>query len=1159
MTRINKMVMHGFKSFANRTELLFGGDFNCVLGPNGSGKSNVLDSLCFVLGKSGAKGLRAEKSANLIYNGGKLKNPAKQGEVSIYFDNKDKTFPTDDSEIKITRIITKSGQSKYKINNKTRTRQQILDLLAIAKINPDAYNIILQGDIAHFTQMPSTERRKLIEDISGISIYEEKKHKALLELEKVETKLQNAGIILKERGSYLKELRKDRDEALKYKDMNDKIKQNKASYLNIQINKAETNKSSLQKSIDSQKEKTDNVDSIIGKLQKNNLEKREELEKLNKTIEEGSETGQVELTREIEDIKIILAKNHTQIEHHKDEINRIKKQRQDLGNELKQADEKVSDLEKKKEELLTEKTKNLNEREELVNKIKKFKNDNNPDAAGDIEQEIVSIDDNLEELQKKIHELREKQQNIIRKKDNVDYQINTFNERIKKVLQIEKDNKDQVNQLKKQREEFIKTTADLNDLLNNDSEISKRLADYKQSLFNNEQELSKLTAKNIAIQESIYGDIAIKKILALKNPKVYGVIADLGDVDSKYSLALETAAGLRIKSIVVEDDTTAAECINYLKKNRFGIANFLPLNKLNIHKRDLKFSKGEGCHGLAIDLVSFDNKFKKAFEYVFSDVLVVDDIETARKIGIGSAKMVTLDGDLTDIKGGMKGGYRDKKKGLGFKAADVTNQIKKFELEISEIQNKISNSEKKRSSNEGKIEELRKTKANLEGEIIVKEKSLHLEDSDVDINKNQINELKNELEKQDKELDEVINKISSVNKEIAQEKIKKSDLRGKIKQLKNPLLLAELNTFEDMKTTLNEEIIRLDTEIKNIDEQRSEMHDPEKQKTHNVLNQIEKESTEFSNKIKTLEEQNSEKEIVLKEKESKANEFYSKFKTMFDKKKRIDEEVSGNEKVIDSKKDEKRDVEIKLNGLSIKIAEINAKLAELNQEFEEYHGVDILTNVSEEDLKKEISKFEKMRENIGSVNMRSLDIYEDVEKEYNILLEKKKKLSEENEDVVNMMNEIESNKKEMFMKTYDAIREKFKKNFATLTKKGDADLELEDEETVFEGGVNIRVKLTGTKFLDIRSLSGGEKTLTALAFIFAIQEHDPASFYILDEVDAALDKHNSERLAELIEQYSKKAQYILISHNDSIISKASKLYGVSMTENNVSKIISLEI
>ena len=181
--------MNGFKSFGKRTELLFGDKFNVILGPNGSGKSNVMDALIFVLGKAGSKGLRAEKSANLIYNGGKTKQPAKQGEVSIYFDNKNKVFPTEEDSVKITRIIKHSGQSIYKINDKTRTRQQILDLLSIAKINPDGYNIILQGDIVSLVEMSGIERRQIIEEIAGINVYEEKKLKALKELEKVDEKI----------------------------------------------------------------------------------------------------------------------------------------------------------------------------------------------------------------------------------------------------------------------------------------------------------------------------------------------------------------------------------------------------------------------------------------------------------------------------------------------------------------------------------------------------------------------------------------------------------------------------------------------------------------------------------------------------------------------------------------------------------------------------------------------------------------------------------------------------------------------------------------------------------------------------------------------------------------------------------------------------------
>jgi len=292
-TRINKIVMNGFKSFAKHTEILFNGNFNCVLGPNGSGKSNVLDAICFVLGKSSAKSLRAEKSANLIYNGGKSKKQAKHGEVSIFFSNDSKIFPTDDNEVKITRIVRQNGQSVYKINDQTRTRQEILDLLAMAKINPEGYNIILQGDIVKFVEMHPDQRRELIGEIAGISVYEEKKHKAILELEKVDEKLKETEIVLAERNTYLKELKKDRDQALKYKDMNDKIKQNKASYLKLQIDKKENENNELNKKLEETNNELKKINEKIDDLRKQNQEKRSQIEQITKEIEEKSEVEQI--------------------------------------------------------------------------------------------------------------------------------------------------------------------------------------------------------------------------------------------------------------------------------------------------------------------------------------------------------------------------------------------------------------------------------------------------------------------------------------------------------------------------------------------------------------------------------------------------------------------------------------------------------------------------------------------------------------------------------------------------------------------------------------------------------------------------------------------------------------------------------------------------
>ncbi|MBW2983544.1 chromosome segregation protein SMC [Candidatus Woesearchaeota archaeon] len=1164
MTRINKIVMNGFKSFAKHTELLFGPKFNVVLGPNGSGKSNILDALCFVLGKSSAKSMRAEKSSNLIYNGGKSKTPAKKGEVSIYFDNANKLFPTEDKEVKVTRVVLQSGQSLYKINDKARTRQQILDLLNVAKINPDGYNIILQGDIVKFVEMSTVERRMLIEEISGISVYEEKKQKALNELEKVEAKLKEAEIILTERGTYLKELKKDRDQALKYKNMSDRVKQNKASLLKLQIDKKEAERADFQKKIDTTNEELKKAQSAIDKLKQEIEDKKKEIEDITKTIEEKGEVEQVELNKEIENLKIELTKFNGRIEVCKSEIKKMAQRREDLNNSIQEIDNKINELKNQKSELTAKRKSKLKEKEKFEGNVKELKDKYKLDEAVDIDQRIEEIDKKADDLQKEIQKLREEQHALIRSKDTIQYKIDTIDEKIKKVKEIEEAHKDQIEDLKKKRQDFKDSTLELNKRLDEDSSIAAQLASAKQELDSLNEEFSKLKARDAGIKEALLGDKAVKKVLEKKNEisGIYGTVSELGNAPANYTLALEVAAGPRIKSIIVEDDKVAAECIKYLKQNKYGTATFLPLSKIKSKEAspELKeLAKSRGCHGFALDLISYDNQFKKAFSYIFANTLVVDDIDVARRIGIGKAKMVTLDGDLAEFSGVMQGGYR-KIKGIGFKGSELTKELNKVKEKIAEKNNIVSTLEKHREENEATITELRNKKANLEGEIIKLEKSMHLEPTDLEVSKQQKDELNKELQKAEDDIQAVQNKIGSCNKELTDLKIEKQELRGKLSQFRDPALVAEITTFEEKIKEIEQEIMQLDSQVKHSDTQIKEMLAPEKEKIETeILKQIEKEEEDFKNEISELSAKIKKESDLLVEKEQNAREFYSKFKGLFSDRSKINEGIKELELKVNEKQAVAREIEIKGNTLSIKRAEINSQLAGLQQEFQQYEGIEIDTTKTEEQLTKEINKFERLRESIGSVNMRALEIYEDVEKEYNSLIEKKGSLAKEKEDVEQMMQEIDSKKKELFINTFDIVTQKFKEIFSALSTKGEALLELENKEDPFEAGLRVKVKISGNKFLDIRSLSGGEKTLTALAFIFAIQEHEPASFYVLDEVDAALDKHNSEKLAKLISKYSNKAQYLMISHNDHIINEADLLYGISMNEHGISNVVSLRV
>lgn len=1164
MTRINRLVLDGFKSFGKFTELRFDKPFSTVIGPNGSGKSNILDGLCFVLGKSSSKSLRAEKSANLIYNGGKTKKPAKQAEVSIYFDNSNKTFPIEDDELKLTRLVRHDGVSKYLINGKTRTRQEVIEMLSVAKIDPDGYNIILQGDIVNLVEMSPIERRQIIEEIAGISVYEEKKQKALNELQKVEEKLGEAEIVLKERETYLKDLRKDRDQALKYKEINDKIKSYKATHIEKQLSAKQKEHKSFEEKKQSHQEQLEKINNAIQKIRDEIKERKESIKKINEEIEQKGEVEQIKLQKEIEQLRVDIATAQTNKKNSLDELSKLDQRKQQL-------DLNTKDLEQKYNELLAQK-KAVEETKKAVKKdsgvlekgLADFKKKHKLDESHSIEEEISRIDLESEELQKKIQELRENQQNLLREKDKCEFQLSVIDQKIAKLRVLEKEHKQELDDLKKQKVEFKNIVLELNKLLNQDSEDARSLAIAREKCLDKQQELSRLEVRHTHVQEAIAGNIAVKKVLENKKRLglIYGTVSELGEVEKKYALALEIAAAQKIQSIVVEDDKTAVNGIKFLKSNKLGIAAFLPLNKIKPYpvKPEIKeLAKKQGVYGLAIDLIKFDNKFKDIFSYVFGNTLVVGDIETARKLGIGKAKMVSLEGDIAELSGVMIGGYRHQKSG-SFKEKDIGRILETAKEEVENLGKTIEDLEITRKENDEKIIKLREQKAILEGEVIKKEKALHLHTEDLEADQQYKEDLIKNIKKFDEELSLEAVKISSVVKDLTELKIKKEKLRSQIFEIRKPTVIAELNAFEGKRKKLQEDLIKLEAEQNSFTLQEKEIFEKEKQNTERLYKDIEKERDYFSKQKEELAKKINENVELLKIKEKDQTMFFSQYKGLFDVRNKLQDEINSIENNVLSFEEKSRKEELALQSFSIENARIKSEISGLEAELSNYEGVQLVENKSIEELKKSIQNMERSISSIGNVNMRALEIYETVEQEYTNLLQKKESLHTEKEQVLNFMQEIEVNKKEIFMKTFEVINKNFQDIFLQLSTKGESYLELENQEKIFEEGLRIKVRLTGDKFLDIRSLSGGEKTMTALAFLFAIQEHEPASFYILDEVDAALDKQNSSLLARLIRKYCDKAQYVVISHNDNVISEADILYGVSMKSGEgASSIVSLKI
>ncbi len=1128
MTVIKSISAKGFKSFAKKTELLFGNNYNCIIGPNGSGKSNIADLITFVLGKSSAKSMRAEKTANLIYNGGKDSKPFKEAEATIVFDNSDELFPLKEKEIAITRIVKQTGNSIYKINNTKMTKQQVVDFLSVANIDPDGHNIILQGDIVHFMEMRSEERRQTIEDVAGISVYLEKKEKAMRELEKFQLKIGEIGIILTERNTYLKELKDERDQAVRYRELEENIKRSKATFFDLQLKKKREDLKNVVNNIKQHEEQKLKFEEKIQSLKTEINAIKQEIKRINEEIELKGEKEQKQLHKEIEMLREGLSRNKNRLETLQNELSRIDNRKKQLKSDREELGKRINDTKEDIKKLTLEKNSYDKEEGIIASRIR--------DSKG---KEGNDLDLHIARKQEMLYSFKDKEQTFLREKDKISYLLEDIS---KKLLVSSQNNAGNISKIKK---EFKEVADELNKKLNNDSMYASRLGKARREIVEKNEKLATFRARGIGIRERNAADLSIRQILKSGINGVFNTVGDLGEVDKKYSLALEIAAGSRINAVVVQDDLVASKCIKYLKEKKMGIVAFLPLNKMKPAQTS-STKKGRGIHGSALDLVKFESKFNNIFSYVFGNTLVVDNVEIARNIGIGSARMVTLDGDLMETSGAMIGGYRKRKEGLGFKEKDVNDEIAKLEGEVSHLQNTIDTLEQNKSENEVLLFNLREQKANLEIEIMKIEKTTSVVDAD-ELN-NDKKELNARLTKLDKDINDVQQDISSLGREIQLLRDKKQKELGEF----------GLNSLESQRLSLREKIVSLESDIKNMNNQLDTMLIPEYEKIAKILKDHDKEIEDFTQEMKNLQISLKEANNNLKQKEAIEQKFYSEFKNLFNKRNKIQEQLQQKENNLVREEERIITLNSKFNVFSIDKARITAEITGLEMEFEPFINVNIRKGVTIDELKSEIHSGEKDLIKFGNVNLKALEVYESLEKEYDSLVEKSDKLKQEKEDVVSMMHEIESKKKGLFMKTFSEIEKNFREIFNQLTTKGHAYLELEDVEDPFNGGLDIKVKITGNKYLDIKGLSGGEKTMAALAFIFAIQEHQPASFYLFDEVDAALDKTNSIKLSKLFAQYSQKAQYVVISHNDAIVSEANQIYGVSMN-NGISKVVSLKI
>ena len=952
MAYITKLVMHGFKSFPKKTELPFTSGINVILGPNGSGKSNISDALCFVLGRLSIKSMRAAKAKNLIFLGTKAASPSKEASVELIFDNSDNSFSLNEKEVSIKRIVRRNGQSVYKINNNVKTRQEILGLLAQAGIDPNGFNIILQGEIQNFVRMQAEERRGVIEEVAGISIYESRKEKSLRELDKTEDRLKEVMAILRERTAYLNNLEKERQDALKFKKLEKDVKQFKASIIHFDLTKKNKELQNIDLEIEKKNKEIDKIKKKI-LISKSNIERSQiKITNINTTIKESTGLEQEKLNNEIANLRADIAGFRVKLENSEKKLNLIKNQRSNFERDLRESQVSIKEL----------------------------------------KQESPLVDLKEKDLKSKKKELEE---------------------------------------LEEKRKRFYMIKSELRSL-------EERIQDKKELLYNYENE-SRFVLKQLE-----------KLSLELFDQKT--------DFDKLEELKLilaqkkEFLEGLKLREIELEKliHTNEYEIENQNKMmNKISGMGFCPLCRNKITSEHVSCIKKETSPKINSLKLEIDNFDKELTEIYNKKNLLNQDIDNL------SSEILKGQSDLLNLKT-----IQEKK-----------NQTKVLHEKINLVKQELIDFVKRR----------------------------------------------NNLERDSENFVDIDQKYETVKLEVQE------------------ISLRSKENVDSEVSFKQRETERLEISIKQLN-----MEEKELTQDLQALNQILlKKETDLEKKKKTEEELTKTFEKLISERDNFQNQ------------------VRQNENEFLEQKNQVYNVEQEINNFKIDKARVKAEIENFEIEILEFPNIEII-KMSKEVLENRLYKTQETLSKIGSVNLRSLEVYDSVKQEYDKISEKVEIISKEKQGILRIIHEIDVKKKKAFLNTLNQLNEIFSRNFSQLSTKGQVTLELENKKEPFEGGVSIIVKTGHGKYFDVKSLSGGEQTIVALSLIFGIQELRPYCFYILDEIDAALDKRNSERLGALLKKYMQKGQYIVITHNDEIITNATNIFGISMHD-GVSKIISLKI
>ena len=1178
---LKRLELQGFKSFADKTILELMPGITTVIGPNGSGKSNISDAIRWVLGEQSMKSLRGTKSLDIIFAGTQNRKSLGFAEASLVFDNSDGALPIEYTEVTVTRKIYRSGETGYYINKVPCRLKDVLELFMDTGIGKDGYSIIGQGKIDEILSNKSEDRRHIFEEAAGIVKYRTRKQESEKKLEHTKLNLLRINDILTEIEGNLEPLQMQADKAKKYLNLREELKNIEIGLFVYNIEKYKQDLEKVVQDIDVMQSQCNDEEGRLERVKILKEELKSSIDEITETIENMSNIGfesqkQIEqLNSDINVAKTRIANNNENNDRYLKEIEEQNAKIKELKDEIEQKEAKKDNLKQNKEKFEKELNEKQAELDKLTEKLSskeleiegyKHTVEENTDKKYELQSEINAQNINYQNFEKRQAQIKQEMQSTISELDGTRLNKEDIAKQFNEIENKKNKAQNSLNEVAKQREEAnqkIKSFESNINILSSEMRI-------KESRLKFLIETEKEKEGYIKSVKSLLKDCENIKELG---KGMNGVLANIIEVPDDLQTAIEMCLGASLQNIVTETETDAKRLVEYLRKNNLGRASFLPISSVRGKKLDKIKGNESGVIGIASDLVKYNKKYEQIILNLLGRTVIVDNMDTAIKVAKQNGytfRIVTTEGDLINPSGAITGGSVAKKTvnilGRG-------KEIEKLEKEIKNLKQKIEKLENDKQNYEESIEGILELSSNLEKELqeidityaTEKQKVISINENIEKLEK-RLNRLKEEqanLEKQKEEavstkgdLQVEINKIVEQNEELSKIITEFAELNKDDQKYIDDLnfditnLKISVSSFDESEASIQEIQERINQELENahtsienknaqIEQIKKDNEELEKsiQETLQKIEEVKESVNSSSSKIEELKKERAQKSEKLSKQE---DEITAKFKVI--------EDLKGQLVKLDVKKTK---IEEDINGIINKMWEEYELTPNNAEQYQKPENV-ALTQRRVNSLRTEIRE-------LGSVNVDSIEEYKNLKDRYDFMSEQRLDLENTMSKLRKVISDMTQIMKEQFKEKFKVINKNFGEVFAELFGGGKAELTLEDEENILECGIEITVQPPGKKLQNMMLLSGGEKAFTAIALLFAILKINPAPFCVLDEIEAALDDVNVFRYADYLKKFTAHTQFLVITHRKGTMEVADTVYGVTMEESGISKLLSMKL